>query len=79
MYSSKDEFLEHLDRNYKFALFDIKPFQRVNRDDFVINLIKSSGTTPIAFVDNDENNLACEIINQMGDVTEISQKLKKCG
>jgi CheY-like chemotaxis protein len=79
MYSSKDEFLEHLDRNYKFALFDIKPFQRVNRDDFVINLIKSSGTTPIAFVDNDEYNLACEIINQMGNVTEISQKLKKCG
>jgi len=79
MYSSEDEFLEHLDNDYKFALFDVKPFQRINSDVFVINLIKDSGATPIAFVDNDEDSSSCETLRQTGNINEISQKLEKCG
>ncbi len=79
MYSSEDEFLEHLDNDYKFALFDVKPFQRINSDDFVINLIKDSGATPIAFVDSDNENSSCETLMQIGNINEISKKLEKCG
>ncbi len=79
MYSSEDEFLEHLDNDYKFALFDVKPFQRIDSDDFVINLIKDSGATPIAFVDNGEESSSCETLTQSGNINEISKKLEKCG
>ena len=77
MYSSKDEFLEHLDNDYIFALFDIKPFQEIDKDDYIINLIRESGATPIAFVENNSYN--SNTINQIRDISEISQKLKRCG
>jgi signal transduction histidine kinase/CheY-like chemotaxis protein len=79
MYSSEADFISHLDNNeYKFALFDIKPFRVANSDDFLLNLIRDSGATPIAFVEDDYSS-DCETLNSVGTVNEIYQKLKKCG
>ncbi|NOZ90789.1 MAG: response regulator [Epsilonproteobacteria bacterium] len=79
-YSSEDEFISHLDNNeYKFALFDAKPFRVTNSDDFLVNLIKDSGATPIAFVEDDYIGSDCETLNPVGSVNEIYQKLQKCG
>jgi DNA-binding response OmpR family regulator len=80
-YSSEDEFISHLDNNeYKFALFDAKPFRASKSDDFLINLIRDSGATPIAFVEDDYSSSDCETLNPVvGSVNEIYQKLKKCG
>ncbi|HHH51724.1 MAG TPA: response regulator [Campylobacterales bacterium] len=79
MYSSEAEFISHLDNNeYKFALFDIKPFRVAHSDDFLVNLIRDSGATPIAFVE-DNFSSDCETLNSVGSINEISQKLKECG
>jgi len=78
-YVSEDEFISHLDNNeYKFALFDAKPFRASNSDDFLVNLIRDSGATPIAFVEDDYSS-TCETLNPVGSVNEIYRKLKKCG
>ncbi len=79
-YDSKDDFLEHLDKdNYKFALFDAKPFTNINSEHIVIELIRESGATPIAFVDEKGENSYCETLDSIGHAHEISDKLSKCG
>ena len=79
MYSSEDRFLEQLDtKEYKFALFDAKPFREVNSDGMVVELIRDAGATPIAFVERDNNSNYCETLKSVGHVNEISRKLKKC-
>lgn len=78
-FSSESEFLEQLDtQDYKFALFDAKPFKRVNSDNFVVDLIRDSGATPIAFVESYQSTTPCETLKPIGNVREISQTLKKC-
>jgi len=78
-YISKDEFISHLDNNqYKFALFDAKPFKTNNSDDFLVSLIRDSGATPIAFVEDDSKSGNYETLNPVGSINEIYQKLKKC-
>ncbi|NEW59971.1 response regulator [Sulfurovum sp. bin170] len=79
-YSSADKFLEQLDRKeYKFALFDAKPFREVNSDSMVVELIRDSGATPIAFVERDNTSNYCETLKPIGHANEISNKLIKCG
>jgi len=79
MYSSETDFISHLDNNeYKFALFDVKPFIVTYSDKFLVNLIRNSGATPIAFVE-DEYNSDYETLNIVGSVKEIYQKLNRCG
>ena len=79
-YDSKDDFLEHLDKdNYKFALFDAKPFTNINSEHIVVELIRESGATPIAFVDKKGENSYCETLDSVGHANEISEKLSKCG
>ncbi len=77
VYSSKDEFLKNIDSNYKFALFDLSPFRKLDSDDFIINLIKENKIVPIAFVDSDIKS-SCETLKESGNINEISKKLKKC-
>jgi CheY-like chemotaxis protein len=79
-YSSEDEFISHLDNNeYKFALFDAKPFKVTNSDDFLVNLIRDSGATPIAFVEEKcQSSGNYETLNTAGSINEIYQKLQKC-
>jgi signal transduction histidine kinase/CheY-like chemotaxis protein len=78
-YSSADRFLEQLDnQQYKFALFDAKPFRAINSDSVVVELIRDSGATPIAFVERDNNSNYCETLRPIGHANEISNKLKMC-
>ena len=80
VYSSMDKFLEDIDkRNYKFALFDVTPFRRINSENFVVELIRDTGATPIAFVEKKSESDHCETLNSVGHANEISQKLLKCG
>jgi signal transduction histidine kinase/CheY-like chemotaxis protein len=75
-YGSTDEFLEHLDKdNYKFALFDAKLFTNINSEHIVVDLIRKSGATPIAFVDKKGENSYCETLDSIGHANEISEKL----
>ncbi len=79
-YSSENEFIEQLDNYaYKFALFDAKPFSSVNSDNFIIDIIRDSGATPIAFVEEGSNHSECEYLKPVGTANEISETLKKCG
>jgi len=55
-----------------------KPFKVTHSDDFLVNLIRNSGATPIAFVE-DEYSSDYETLNSVGSVREIYQKLKRCG
>jgi signal transduction histidine kinase/CheY-like chemotaxis protein len=76
MYSNKNEFLEQLDsKKYTFALFDVKPFRKINSDKLVVDLIRDSGATPIAFVEKDNNIDYCETLNPVDGVKEIKHKL----
>jgi DNA-binding response OmpR family regulator len=78
-FTSENEFLEHLDsKEYKFAMFDAKPFRAINSDSVVVDLIRSAGATPIAFVEKDNKTNYCETLKPIGYVDEISDKLKKC-
>jgi len=79
MYCLADKFLEQLDnKEYKFALFDAKPFKAVNSDNMIVELIRDSGATPIAFVERDNTTNYCETLKPIGHANEISNKLKKC-
>jgi len=76
VYSNKDEFLEQLEsKKYKFALFDAKPFRVINSDELVVNIIRDSGATPIAFVEKDNNINYCATLNPVDGVKEIEHKL----
>jgi len=82
MYSSMDTFLDNIDkRSYKFGLFDIQPFKRINSENFVVDLIRESGITPIAFVENEKESKSdyCETLKSVGHANEISEKLRNCG
>ena len=80
MYSSMDKFIENIDkRDYKFALFDRKPFKSINSENFVVDLIRESGITPIAFVEKDCESDYCETLKSVGHANEISEKLRRCG
>ncbi len=79
VYSSKDEFLKNIDSSYKFALFDLAPFRKLDSDDFIINLIKDNQIIPIAFVDDNDIKSSCETLKESGNINEIYKKLKKCG
>ena len=80
MYSSIDSFIENIDkREYKFALFDRKPFKRINSENFVVDLIRESGITPIAFVEKESESDYCETLKSVGHANEISEKLRRCG
>jgi len=77
-YSSEDKFLEQLNNShYAFALFDAKPFRKINADSFVVDLIRESGATPIAFVEKDNNSQYCETLQSVGTVEEIQEKLMR--
>ena len=79
-YDSKDDFLEHLDKDdYKFALFDAKPFTNINSEHIVVDLIRESGATPIAFVEKKGETSYCETLDSVGHANEISETLSKCG
>ena len=79
-YSSENEFIEHLGSyDYKFALFDAKPFSSVNSDNFIVDIIRDSGATPIAFVEDENSDSSCERLKPVGTANEISETLKKCG
>ena len=77
-YSSEDKFLEQLNNShYAFALFDAKPFSKINADSFVVDLIRDSGATPIAFVEKDNKSQYCETLQSVGTVEEIQEKLMR--
>jgi signal transduction histidine kinase/CheY-like chemotaxis protein len=79
MYSSADKFLEQLDsKEYKFALFDAQPFKSINSDSVLVDLIRDSGATPIAFVERDNNSNYCETLKPISHANEILNKLRKC-
>ncbi len=78
VYSSKDEFLKNINSSYKFALFDLAPFKKLDSDDFIINLIKDNRIVPIALVDSSDIKSSCETLKESGNINEISKKLKKC-
>ena len=79
-YSAMDKFLENLEKqSYKFALFDAKPFRSINSENFVVELIRNSGATPIAFVEKKSESNCCETLGSVGRANEISEKLRKCG
>ena len=79
MYSSANEFIENLEKqSYKFALFDATPFKTINSESFVVELIRDSGATPIAFVDKRDDSTYCETLNSVGHANEISEKLLAC-
>ena len=78
-YSKEEEFIDQLKSyTYRFALFDAKPFISTNRDTFIIDSIRNSGATPIAFVDENDNSY-CDQLKLAGTANEISEVLKKCG
>ncbi len=80
MYSSMDKFIDNIDkRDYKFALFDRKPFKSIHSENFVVDLIRESGITPIAFVEKESENDYCETLKSVGHANEISEKLRRCG
>ncbi len=78
VYSSKNEFLKNIDSSYKFALFDLAPFKKLDSDDFIIKLIKDNQIIPIAFIDNSDTISSCETLKESGNINEIYKKLKKC-
>jgi len=76
MYSIENEFLEQLNKKeYAFALFDAKPFRRINSDKLVVDLIRDSGITPIAFVESDNLSEYCTTLKPVENVKEIEYKL----
>jgi CheY-like chemotaxis protein len=76
VYSNRDEFLEQLDKKkYTFALFDAKPFRVIHSDELVVDIIRDSGATPIAFVEKDNNSNYCATLNLVDGVKEIEHKL----
>ncbi len=76
VYSNQNEFLEKLNsRKYAFALFDAKPFRAINSDKLVVDLIRDSGATPIAFVEKDNNSDYCTTLNSVESVKAIKSKL----
>ena len=78
-YSKEEEFIDQLKSySYKFALFDAKPFMSTNRDTYIIDSIRDSGATPIAFVEENDNSY-CDQLRLAGTANEISEVLKKCG
>ena len=80
MHSSINQFLDGIEkRNYKFALFDAKPFRTINSENFVVELIRDSGATPIAFVEKDGETNYCETLDYVGHANKISEKLLNCG
>ncbi len=79
-YCSENEFIEHLDSyTYKFALFDAKPFSTVNSNSFIVDIIRDSGATPIAFVEDGHEDSYCERLKPVETANELSEKLRKCG
>ncbi len=79
-YCSEAEFIGHLeDHAYKFALFDAKPFHKANSDNFIVDLIRDSGATPIAFVEEGYEDSYCERLKPVETANDISEKLRKCG
>ena len=75
-YSNTNEFLEQLDKKkYTFALFDSVPFERINSDKLVVDIIRDSGATPIAFVEKDNNSNYCATLKLVDGVKEIEHKL----
>jgi signal transduction histidine kinase/CheY-like chemotaxis protein len=76
VYSNRNDFLEQLDKKkYIFALFDAKPFRVINSDELVVDIIRDSGATPIAFVEKDNNSNYCATLNLVDGVKEIEHKL----
>jgi signal transduction histidine kinase/DNA-binding response OmpR family regulator len=76
VYSDQNEFLEYLDKKkYTFALFDVNPFRRVHSEKLVVDLIRDSGATPIAFVEKDNNSNYCATLKLVDGVKEIEHKL----
>jgi len=76
VYSNRDEFLEQLDnKKYRFALFDANPFRVINSEELVVDIIRDSGATPIAFVEKNNNINYCATLNLVDGVKEIEHKL----
>jgi signal transduction histidine kinase/CheY-like chemotaxis protein len=76
VYNDTNAFLEQLDKKkYAFALFDAAPFRRVNSDKLVVDIIRDSGATPIAFVEKGNNSNYCATLNVVDGVKEIEHKL----
>ena len=74
-YSSEDAFLDQIDsKNYRFILFDMKPFQRINTESFVVEMIKNSGAKPIAFAE-DGRGKYCDVLSPMDSIEAIHKKL----
>ena len=76
VYNNRDEFLDQLDnKKYTFALFDAKPFRVINSEELVVDIIRDSGATPIAFVEKDNNIDYCTTLNTVENVKVIEHKL----
>jgi len=75
-YSSRNEFLEQLNNKaYRFAFFDVKPFEEMNSSNLVVELIRDSGAIPIALVEKNEKHEHCFTINSVDNVNKIQQRL----
>ena len=78
MYHSEREFREQINhKKYAFALFDAKPLSTVNRDDFIVDLIKEKGAIPLAFTEEESYKEYCDTLKVSTDVDELKARLKQ--
>ena len=75
---SEREFREQINqKEYKFALFDAKPIKSINRDDFIVDLIREHGAIPLAFTDEEDYKEYCDTLKTLTDVEELEARLKE--
>lgn len=78
MYHSESEFREQIKhKKYAFALFDAKPLSSINRDDFIVDLIKEKGAIPLAFTEEEHYKEYCDTLKISTDVDELKARLKQ--
>lgn len=62
------------EERYDMIFMDIQ-IRTINSDRLVVDLIRDSGATPIAFVEKDNNSNYCATLNSVESVKVIENKL----
>ena len=79
--NSEDEFKKKIvNKQYEFALFDAKPFSQLNhkeKENTMVDLIKSNGAIPFAFTEDTSYNRYCKTIKIKTNAQELEDFLKE--
>lgn len=75
--TNEDVFLDRLDEiKYSFVLFDLKPFQTMQK--MIIDIVQDSGSKPLIFNTGNilEESIECEVLISGESASQLQQKLK---